>query len=37
MMTESGARGNKVTIGQLGGMRGLMADLGSDHRPSGAQ
>ncbi len=26
MMTESGARGNKGNIGQLGAMRGLMAD-----------
>ena len=26
MMTDSGARGNKGNIGQLGAMRGLMAD-----------
>ena len=26
MMTDSGARGNKGNIGQLGAVRGLMAD-----------
>ena len=38
MMTDSGARGNKGNIGQLGAMRGLMADpSGPDHRRARAE